>query len=124
MQDFLSHPNQLENNLERDSDVKLAPDQRHQHECLHGHAFLSPKLNQLFGKLHSIFMMGSHSHNRYDHLRHHAYSGTSQNKEHFGCHFQSLDSLLGLALAFSNLSRYVGASHFIVPTESENLFHH
>jgi fatty acid desaturase len=83
-----------------------------QHECLHGHAFLSPKLNRLFGTLCGIFVMGSHSHYRYDHLRHHAYLGTSQNKEHFSYRFQNLNSSLGFAMAFFDLSRYIRVARF------------
>ncbi|KVE23504.1 hypothetical protein WS67_22760 [Burkholderia singularis] len=77
-----------------------------QHECLHGHAFRSSGLNRLFGVLCGIFMMSSHSHYRYDHLRHHAYLGTATNSEHFDYRFQNLDSWLGFARSFFDLSRY------------------
>jgi fatty acid desaturase len=77
-----------------------------QHECLHGHAFNSVRLNRLFGVLCGVFMMSSHSHYRYDHLRHHAHLGTPENKEHFDYRFQNLDSVPGFARSFFDLSRY------------------
>lgn len=77
-----------------------------QHECLHGHAFPSPRLNRLFGVLCGIFMMSSYSHYRYDHLRHHAYLGTARNFEHFDYRFQKIGSFLGFAKSFFDLSRY------------------
>ncbi|MEH2390260.1 MAG: fatty acid desaturase [Nostoc sp.] len=87
-----------------------------QHECLHGHAFLSPKLNRFFGIICGIFMMNSYSHYRYDHLRHHAYLGSFRNKEHFDYRFQNLNSLLGLTLSFFDLSRYKRIAHFTLLT--------
>lgn len=77
-----------------------------QHECLHGHAFHSPRVNRLFGVVCGIFMMTSYSHYRYDHLRHHAYLGSSRNLEHFNYRFQNLDSLSGFTRSFFDLSRY------------------
>ncbi len=77
-----------------------------QHECLHGHAFRSPLLNRLFGVACGIFMFSSHSHYRYDHLRHHANLGTPENREHFVYRFQNLHSLIGFLRAFFDLSRY------------------
>ncbi len=77
-----------------------------QHECMHGHAFRSPALNRFFGVACGTFIMSSHSHYRYDHLRHHAYLGTDRNIEHFDYRFQNLDSVFGFARAFFDLSRY------------------
>ena len=77
-----------------------------QHECMHGHAFRSPGVNRFFGVASGIFIMSSHSHYRYDHLRHHAYLGTERNIEHFNYRFQNLDSVFGFARAFFDLSRY------------------
>ncbi|MBW7566490.1 fatty acid desaturase [Chromobacterium subtsugae] len=77
-----------------------------QHECLHCHAFKSVKLNRLFGALAGVFMFSSHSHYRYDHLRHHAYLGTERNLEHFDYRFNDLNSLTGFAIAFFDLNRY------------------
>ena len=51
-------------------------------------------------------MLVSHSHYRYDHLRHHAYLGTDENLEHFNYRFQGLSSVVGFAKAFFDLSRY------------------
>jgi fatty acid desaturase len=83
-----------------------------QHECLHGHAFTSSALNRLFGVLCGIFMMSSYSHYRYDHLQHHAYLGTLRNKEHFSYRFQHLDSVLGFARSFFDLSRFKKVAHW------------
>ncbi|WP_394827124.1 fatty acid desaturase family protein [Pendulispora albinea] len=77
-----------------------------QHECMHNHAFRSPKLNRLFGVLCGVFMMSSHSHYRYDHLRHHAYLGTKINMEHFRYRFQNLNSIFGFTRAFFDPSRF------------------
>lgn len=77
-----------------------------QHECMHGHAFRSPGLNRLFGVASGVFMASSNSHYRYDHLRHHAWLGTSRNLEHFNYRFSNLDSIPGFARAFFDLSRY------------------
>lgn len=77
-----------------------------QHECMHGHAVKSVRLNRLFGFFSGIFMMSSHSHYRYDHLRHHAYLGTEKNLEHFDYRFDNLHSVLGFSKAFFDLSRY------------------
>jgi len=77
-----------------------------QHECLHSHAFKSAKLNRAFGVLAGLFMSSSHSHYRYDHLRHHAYLGTERNLEHFDYRFNNLSSLKGFAIAFLDLNRY------------------
>ena len=83
-----------------------------QHECLHGHAFDTPGVNRFFGILCGIFMMSSHSHYRYDHLRHHANLGTPRNSEHFEYRFQNLDSLAGFARSFFDLSRYKRVARF------------
>jgi fatty acid desaturase len=77
-----------------------------QHECLHNHAFNSSRLNRLFGVMSGAFMLVSHSHYRYDHLRHHANLGTAENMEHFNYRFQGLNSIAGFAKAFFDLSRY------------------
>lgn len=77
-----------------------------QHECLHYHAFKSAGLNRLFGVLAGMFIFSSHSHYRYDHLRHHAYLGTERNMEHFDYRFNNLNSLKGFAIAFFDLNRY------------------
>ena len=77
-----------------------------QHECMHGHAFRSPSLNRLFGFACGLFMMSSNSHYRYDHLRHHAWLGTSKNLEHFNYRFSNLDSMSGFMKAFFDLRRY------------------
>lgn len=77
-----------------------------QHECLHGHAFQRLWINRFFGVIAGVFMLSSHSHYRYQHLRHHAYLGTPDNKEFFDYRFQNLNNVPGfLASAFS-LDRY------------------
>ena len=77
-----------------------------QHECLHGHAFRSAAWNRWFGAICGLFMMSSHFHYRYDHLRHHAYLGTEKNLEHFNYRFSNLDSVLGFVRAFFDLGRF------------------
>ena len=77
-----------------------------QHECLHEHAFRSRKLNRFFGFLCGIFMFSSYWHYKYDHLRHHAYLGTSQNYEHFDYKHADINNLPRLMLAAFSLSRY------------------
>ncbi|MFE8644269.1 fatty acid desaturase family protein [Sphingomonas sp. NCPPB 2930] len=77
-----------------------------QHECMHGHAFRSPGLNRLFGVICGVFMASSNAHYRYDHLRHHAWLGTTRNLEHFNYRFSNLDSFGGFSKAFFDLSRY------------------
>jgi fatty acid desaturase len=78
-----------------------------QHECLHGHPFRSPAINRIFGVACGLFMLSSYSHYRYHHLRHHAFLGTERNREHFDYRFENLDSVLGFARAFFDLSRYL-----------------
>jgi fatty acid desaturase len=83
-----------------------------QHECLHGHTFRSLRLNHLFGVSCDILMLGSYSHYCYEHLCHHVYLGTTQNKERFDYRSQNLNSLLGFTLAFFDLSRYKRVAQF------------
>lgn len=85
-----------------------------QHECLHAHAFNSAFLNRLFGVLAGVFMFSSHSHYRYDHLRHHAFLGTERNDEHFDYRFNNIDSVRGFTIAFFDLNRYKRVLSIIV----------
>jgi len=84
-----------------------------QHECLHFHAFDSPRLNRIFGVLTGVFMFSSYTHYRHDHLHHHAYLGTERNNEHFDYRFSNLNSLKGFATAFFDLDRYRRVTHII-----------
>lgn len=84
-----------------------------QHECMHGHAFRSPTMNRLCGVICGIFIASSNSHYRYDHLRHHAWLGTPRNLEHFNYRFSNLDSVVGFARAFFDLSRYKRVAHIL-----------
>ncbi|WP_206997066.1 fatty acid desaturase [Trinickia mobilis] len=77
-----------------------------QHECMHGHAFRSPALNRLCGVICGIFIASSNAHYRYDHMRHHAWLGTSRNLEHFNYRFSNLNSVIGFTRTFFDLSRY------------------
>ena len=70
-----------------------------QHECLHEHAFRSRTLNRLFGFMCGVPMFSSYSHYKYDHLRHHAFLGTPQNREFFNYQFHNLDSPIGFIVA-------------------------
>ena len=85
-----------------------------QHECLHHHAFKSPFLNRLLGVTAGAFMLSSHSHYRYDHLRHHAYLGTDRNMEHFNYRFNNLNSIPGFLTAFFDLNRYKKVGSILV----------
>ena len=57
-----------------------------QHECLHGTAFKSKKMNTVVGVILGMPMLVSFSHYRVSHLRHHAYLGTPRDQEFFGYH--------------------------------------
>ena len=47
-------------------------------------------------------MFSSYSHYKYDHLRHHAFLGTPQNREFFNYQFHNLDSPLGFVIGAYN----------------------
>jgi fatty acid desaturase len=51
-------------------------------------------------------MFSSYSHYKYDHLRHHAFLGTPQNREFFNYQFHNLDSPLGFVIGAYNPGRY------------------
>lgn len=78
-----------------------------QHECLHEHAYRRRRLNRLVGFVCGVPMMSSYSHYKYEHLRHHAYLGTSQNDEFFNYRFEGLGSVPGFLRACFHLGRYV-----------------
>jgi fatty acid desaturase len=77
-----------------------------QHECLHEHAYASRRLNRFVGFLCGLAMMSSFAHYKYEHLRHHAYLGTPQNKEFFNYRFHGLDSVPGFTVAAMHPGRY------------------
>ncbi|MEQ8966706.1 MAG: fatty acid desaturase [Azospirillaceae bacterium] len=77
-----------------------------QHECLHGHAFGSRRLDRWAGVACGLFMLSSHSHYRYGHLRHHAYLGTTANDEFFDYRFQGLNSPLGFLRGMYDMGRF------------------
>lgn len=78
-----------------------------QHECIHEHAFRSRRWNRLCGFICGLFMLSSHSHYKYEHLRHHALLGTPQNREFFNYRFRGLDSWWGFLRAAFHLGRYM-----------------
>lgn len=78
-----------------------------QHECLHEHAYSRRWLNRLVGFACGLPMMSSYWHYKYDHLRHHAYLGTSQNREFFNYRFDRLDTPAGFFRGCFHLGRYV-----------------
>jgi fatty acid desaturase len=84
-----------------------------QHECLHEHAYRSRKLNRVVGFLCGVGMLSSFSHYKYEHLRHHAFLGTSRNREFFNYRFRNLDRLHGFAVAAFHLGRYVDVAQDI-----------
>lgn len=77
-----------------------------QHECLHEHAYNHRWLNRLVGFACGLPMMSSFWHYKYDHLRHHAYLGTPQNREFFNYRFHDLDSVPGFLRGCFHLGRY------------------
>lgn len=77
-----------------------------QHECLHEHAYNQRWLNRLVGFACGVPMMSSFWHYKYDHLRHHAYLGTPQNREFFNYRFHDLDSVPGFLRGCFHLGRY------------------
>lgn len=74
-----------------------------QHECLHEHAFRSRALNRLCGVIAGVFMCISFWHYKHDHLRHHAFLGTPQNREFFNYRFRDLDRWYGLGFLVAAL---------------------
>lgn len=74
-----------------------------QHECLHEHAFTSRQLNRICGFVCGIFMLSSFWHYKHDHLRHHAFLGTSTNAEFFNYRFRNLDRWYGLGFLVAAL---------------------
>lgn len=77
-----------------------------QHECLHEHAYGRRWLNRLVGFTCGIPMLSSFWHYKYEHLRHHAYLGTPENREFFNYRFQGLDSAAGFLRGCFHLGRY------------------
>jgi len=74
-----------------------------QHECLHEHAFYSRRLNRLCGVVAGAFMFSSFWHYKHDHLRHHAFLGTPQNREFFNYRFRDLHRWYGLGFLLGAL---------------------
>ncbi len=77
-----------------------------QHECLHEHAYNQRWLNRLVGFACGVPMMSSFWHYKYDHLQHHAYLGTPQNREFFNYRFRDLGSVPGFLRSCFHLGRY------------------
>jgi fatty acid desaturase len=74
-----------------------------QHECLHEHAFRSRTANRLCGVIAGLFMLSSFWHYKHDHLRHHAFLGTPQNREFFNYRFRDLDRWYGIGFLLAAL---------------------
>lgn len=81
-----------------------------QHECLHEHAYASRRVNRLVGSVCGAPTLGSFSHYKYAHLRHHAFLGTPENREFFQHKADGLDSVTGFARAAFNPTRYVSVA--------------
>lgn len=77
-----------------------------QHECLHEHAYRRRRLNRAVGLICGIPMLSSYWHYKYDHLRHHAFLGTPQNKEFFNYRFSGLHTVPGFIRGCYHLGRY------------------
>jgi fatty acid desaturase len=84
-----------------------------QHECLHEHAFNSRALNRVVGFACGTPMLNSFWHYKYDHLRHHAYLGTTQNKEFFNYRFRGLATFRGFVRGCYHLGRYMDVARNI-----------
>jgi fatty acid desaturase len=84
-----------------------------QHECLHEHAFNSRALNRVVGLACGTPMLSSYWHYKYDHLRHHAYLGTPQNKEFFNYRFSGLGTVPGFVRGCYHLGRYADVARNI-----------
>lgn len=78
-----------------------------QHECLHEHAYSQRWVNRLVGFLCGVPMLISYSHYKYEHLRHHAFLGTTKNQEFFNYRFHDLDTPLGFVRGAFHLGRYL-----------------
>ncbi|RLV04342.1 fatty acid desaturase [Streptomyces griseocarneus] len=85
-----------------------------QHECLHEHAFHARWANRLWGFVCGAFMYSAYSHYKYEHLRHHAYLGTTKNLEFFNYRFRGLDSVPGFAVAAFSPARYADVARDLV----------
>jgi fatty acid desaturase len=81
-----------------------------QHECLHEHAYTRRWLNRVVGLIAGTPMLSSFWHYKYEHLRHHAYLGTSQNKEFFNYRFKGLGTVPGFIRGAYHLGRYQDVS--------------
>lgn len=77
-----------------------------QHECLHEHAYNGRGLNRVMGLISGLPMLSSYWHYKYDHLRHHAYLGTSQNREFFNYRFNGIGTVSGFIRGAYHLGRY------------------
>lgn len=84
-----------------------------QHECLHEHAYRQRWLNRLVGFVCGAPMLSSYWHYKYDHLRHHAFLGTPQNREFFNYRFTGLGSPSGFLRGCYHLGRYVDVARNI-----------
>jgi fatty acid desaturase len=81
-----------------------------QHECLHEHAYTRRWLNRAIGFAAGLPMLSSYWHYKYEHLKHHAYLGTPQNKEFFNYRFQRLGTIPGFLRGAYHLGRYADAA--------------
>jgi fatty acid desaturase len=84
-----------------------------QHECLHEHAYRQRWANRLVGFMCGVPMLSSYSHYKYEHLRHHAFLGTTKNQEFFNYRFHDLDTPLGFVRGAFHLGRYSGVAKSI-----------
>lgn len=87
-----------------------------QHECLHEHAYRSRRLNRLCGVAAGMFLLSSFWHYKHDHLRHHAFLGTPDNREFFNYRFRDLHRWYGLGFLLAALhpGRYAGVGRNLV----------
>lgn len=75
------------------------------HECLHHNMFRRPLSNRIFGFLASLPLLVSYSHYKYQHLHHHRFVGTPEDKELFDYEPQSLRNPLTFIVRAWNFMR-------------------
>ena len=77
-----------------------------QHELLHGHAYNSRRLNEIFGILVGLPMLSSYHAYQASHLRHHRDLGSPNNREFFSYRHRHINGLLPFLRSAFSLHRY------------------
>ena len=85
-----------------------------QHQCLHGTAFRSRRLNDVIGVVLGIPMLISYSEYQDTHLRHHRLVGTTADKESFDYDYASLKGSLSLVAHLLMIRHYVRKARILL----------